>query len=91
MFRSQKVFPFYFPETVSTMNALQNYGCNTLRGTPTQFFDLVNHPLRKKFDLSKLKYMIVGASTVPPELLMQLKKEMNIEQFFVGYGNTSRF
>jgi fatty-acyl-CoA synthase len=31
------IFPFYFPETLSTMKAIQGYKCNTMRGTPTQF------------------------------------------------------
>ena len=54
------VFPFYFPETVSTMKAIQGYKCNTLRGVPTQFVDLLNHPDRKNFDLSCLKNLIAG-------------------------------
>ena len=53
MFGVQIVLPFYFPETLSTLNALQHYGCDSLRGTPTQFFDILNHPMRKKFNLSK--------------------------------------
>jgi fatty-acyl-CoA synthase len=30
-------FPFYFPDTLATMKAIEAYKCNTLRGTPTQF------------------------------------------------------
>jgi acyl-CoA synthetase (AMP-forming)/AMP-acid ligase II len=31
------VFPFYFPETLSTMKAIQHFKAETMRGTPTQF------------------------------------------------------
>ena len=54
------VFPFYFPEIVSTMKAIQDYKCVTLRGVPTQFVDLLNHPYRAKFDLSSLENLIAG-------------------------------
>lgn len=37
---STLVFPFYFPDTLTTMKAIQGYKCNTLRGTPTQFFGI---------------------------------------------------
>ncbi len=34
------VFPFYFPETISTMKAIQHFKAVTMRGTPTQFIGL---------------------------------------------------
>jgi len=37
---SSIIFPFYFPETLSTIKAIQGYKCNTLRGTPTQFIGI---------------------------------------------------
>jgi hypothetical protein len=57
---SSIVFPFYFPETVSTMKAIQRYKCKTLRGVPTQFIDLLNHPDRANYDLSSLENLIAG-------------------------------
>ena len=54
------IFPFFFPETTSTMKAIQGYKCNTLRGVPTQFVDIINHPDRSKFQLSSLESLIVG-------------------------------
>ncbi len=37
LFGSDVVFPFFFPETVSTMKAINGLNCRTMRGTPTQF------------------------------------------------------
>ncbi len=90
MFGMTKVFPFYFPETVSTIKAIEKYKCITMRGVPTQFIDILNHPEVKNHDLSSLKYIVVGASTVPPDLLVKLKEQLGILDFIVGYGNASK-
>ena len=81
-----KVFPFFFPETLSTIKAIEKYKCITMRGVPTQFIDLLNHPEVKNHDLSSMKYIVVGASTVPPDLLVKCKQNLGIEEFIVGYG-----
>jgi acyl-CoA synthetase (AMP-forming)/AMP-acid ligase II len=57
---STTIMPFYFPEIISTMKAIQAYKCNTLRGVPTQFVDLLNHPDRQKYDLSSLENLVLG-------------------------------
>lgn len=54
------VFPFFFPDTVASMKAIQKYKCNTIRGTPTQFVDLLNHKERSSYDLSSLENFILG-------------------------------
>ena len=87
-FDSTNVFPFFFPDTVWSMKAMQRYKCNTFRGAPTQFIDLLNHPERKNYDLSNLKNGLIAGSTVNPDLLSRLKIETNIEDIFVGYGMT---
>ena len=81
------VFPFYFPEVTSTMKAIQGFKCNTLRGTPTQFFDLLHHPDRKNYDLSSIENAIFGGSTVAPELLKKMHENFKLKMIIVGYGN----
>ena len=54
------ILPFYFPEIISTMKAVQGYKCNTLRCVPTQYVDILNPPDRSKFNLSSLEVLIVG-------------------------------
>lgn len=57
-----------------------------MRGTPTQFVDLVNHPDRINYNLSSLENAIIGASTVPPDLLQQLKNDLKIKgQIFIRF------
>jgi fatty-acyl-CoA synthase len=86
--KSKQVFPFYFPETLSTIKSVEKYKCNWLRGTPTQFFDLISHPERKKHDLSSLKSAVIAGSTVPSDLLKKMLEELKVEDIVVGYGMT---
>jgi hypothetical protein len=44
LFGSNVVFPFFFPETVSTMKAINGLNCMTMRGTPTQFIGTFSSP-----------------------------------------------
>lgn len=86
--KGTKVFPFFFPETSTTLKALEKFRCTLIRGTPTQYFDLLNHPERKKHDLSSLKTTVVAGSTVPSDLLKKLIEELKVDNIFVGYGMT---
>ena len=86
LFGTTNVFPFYFPETLSAIKAIEKYKCNTYRGTPTQFVDLLTHPERNKHDLSSLKNAMVAGSTVSSDLVDRLKNELNIEDIFIAYG-----
>ena len=49
---------------------------------------MLNHPELKNHDLSSLEYMLVGASTVPPDLLKKIKKEIKIKNVLTGIGMT---
>jgi acyl-CoA synthetase (AMP-forming)/AMP-acid ligase II len=85
---SKSVFSFYLPETVSIFKSIQNYRCNTLLGPPTILIDLINHPDRTKYDLSALQNILLGAATVPPDLIHKAKTNMKIENMIIGYGMT---
>jgi fatty-acyl-CoA synthase len=82
------VFPFFFPDTLPSIKAIEKYKCTSLRGTPTQFIDLINHPERAKHDLSCLKNAIIAGSTVAPDLLIKMKETLKVEDIFIGYGMT---
>ena len=82
------VFPFYFPDILASIKAIEAYKCNTIRGTPTQYIDLINHPERKNHNISSLENGIVGGSTVPPDLLQKMTDVLNIKEIIVGYGMT---
>jgi fatty-acyl-CoA synthase len=82
------VFPFYLPDTLFALKAIEKYKCYSYMASPTLFVDLVNHPERKKYDITSLKNTIVGASTVPTDLLIKMKTDLNLKKIIVGYGMT---
>lgn len=82
---NQTVFPNILPDTVSTMKAIQSEKCTALKGAPVIFHDIINHPERKKFDLSSLESMLIGASVVPKDLLLKIKKDLKLKHVIVGY------
>ncbi|CAF0973055.1 unnamed protein product [Brachionus calyciflorus] len=85
---NQTVFPNILPDTLSTMKSIQNEKCTSLKGAPVIFHDIINHPERPKYDLSSLESMLIGASVVPKDLLLKIKKDLNLKHVIVGYGMT---
>ena len=43
---SRAVFPFFFPDTLATMKAINDYKCVSIRGPPITYIDILNHPDR---------------------------------------------
>lgn len=82
---NQTVFPNILPDTVSTMKAIQTEKCTALKGAPVIFHDIINHAERKNFDLSSLESMLIGASVVPKDLLLKIKKDLKLKHVIVGY------
>lgn len=85
---AKTIFPHFLPDTLSLMKAIHTERCTAIKGAPVIFLDIMNHPERKKFDLSSLEYMLLGASTVPKHLLLKMKEELNVKNILVGYGMT---
>ena len=85
---NQIVFPHLLPDTLATMKAIHNEKCTSLKGAPVIFHDIINHPERKNYDLSSLETMLIGAAVVPKDLLLKIKKELNMKHVIVGYGMT---
>jgi fatty-acyl-CoA synthase len=78
------VFPYFFPDTLLTMKAIQNEKCTSLKGAPVIFVDLLNHPEAKNHNLSSLEAILIGASTVPKDLLIKIKEKLNLKHIIVG-------
>jgi fatty-acyl-CoA synthase len=78
------VYPSLLPDTLMSMKAIQSERCTSIKGAPTIYLDLINHPERNKFDLSSLESMLIGASTVPQDLLLRIKKELKLKHIIIG-------
>ncbi len=82
------IFPAILPDTLSTMKAIDEEKCAALIGAPIIFRDILNHPDRKKYDLSSLLFGILGASPMHIDFLRQLEKELPVTRLAQGYGMT---
>jgi acyl-CoA synthetase (AMP-forming)/AMP-acid ligase II len=76
IYAGKSVFPSLMPDALALLKAIQAEKCTAIKAAPIIFMDLLNHPDRPKYDLSSLQCMLIGASTVPKDLLLTLKKEI---------------
>ena len=89
IYGSKAVFPSILPDTLALLKAIHNEKCTSIKAAPIIFMDMLNHPERKNYDLSSLKTMLVGASTVPKDLMLKLRQEIpSFESILTGLGMT---
>lgn len=80
------VLPLMFEPTLM-MTTIQDEKCAFFFGVPTMQIAMLEHPMRKKFDLSSLKVAISGGAPVPPELLRRIEEGFGCDLLTV-YGQT---
>jgi acyl-CoA synthetase (AMP-forming)/AMP-acid ligase II len=61
---------------------------SVLPGAPTVFHELLAHPGLKTTDLSSLRATITGSTTIPPDLIRQMRNELGFSVVLTGYGLT---
>ncbi len=59
-----------------------------LPGPPTIFQTLLDHPARKNYDLSSLRFAVTGAATVPVVLIERMQAELDFDIVLTAYGLT---
>jgi acyl-CoA synthetase (AMP-forming)/AMP-acid ligase II len=57
-------------------------------GPPTLFSALLNHPQRDRFDLSSLRHAMIGAASIPAELVARIRNDLGIGGILSAYGLT---
>ena len=57
-------------------------------GPPTIFQTLLDHPARKNYDLSSLRFAVTGAATVPVVLIERMQAELDFDIVLTAYGLT---
>ncbi|GAC1392393.1 MAG: long-chain fatty acid--CoA ligase [Ktedonobacteraceae bacterium] len=72
-------------EPVKAFELMQRDHVTTFAGVPTMYIYLLNHPDRKKYDLSSLRTCISGGAANPVEVLQAWKKEFGVT-VLEGYG-----
>lgn len=67
---------------------VQDHRVTVLPGPPTIFQTLLDHPARKDYDLSSLRFAVTGAATVPVVLIERMQAELDFDIVLTAYGLT---
>jgi acyl-CoA synthetase (AMP-forming)/AMP-acid ligase II len=70
------------------MRAVAEHAITVLPGPPTIFQMLLDHPSRKDFDLSSLRFTVTGAAIVPVVLIERMQSELDFDIVLTAYGLT---
>ncbi|HEX2910830.1 MAG TPA: long-chain fatty acid--CoA ligase [Chloroflexia bacterium] len=72
-------------DPVKAYEIIQRDKVTAFSGVPTMYFYLLNHPDRKKYDLSTLRICTSGGAAIPVEVLSAFKRETGVT-ILEGYG-----
>lgn len=70
------------------MQAVEDHRITVLPGPPTIYQTLLDHPSRKNYDLTSLRFAVTGAATVPVVLIERMQGELDFDIVLTAYGLT---
>jgi len=72
----------------AAIEIIERHRVTHMPGAPTMYFAMLDEPERVEHDISSLKTAIIGAATIPEELVRRMLIELEIEHLMTGYGLT---
>ena len=75
-------------DPLRALQAIERHRITVLPGPPTIYQTLLDHPQRKDYDLSSLRFAVTGAATVPVVLVERMQSELDIDIVLTAYGLT---
>jgi HIP---CoA ligase len=75
-------------DPLRALQAIERHRITVLPGPPTIYQTLLDHPARKDYDLSSLRFAVTGAATVPVVLVERMQSELDIDIVLTAYGLT---
>ncbi|OBI54065.1 3-((3aS,4S,7aS)-7a-methyl-1,5-dioxo-octahydro-1H-inden-4-yl)propanoate--CoA ligase FadD3 [Mycobacterium sp. E787] len=75
-------------DPLRALQAIEQHRITVLPGPPTIYQTLLDHPARKDYDLSSLRFAVTGAATVPVVLVERMQTELDIDIVLTAYGLT---
>ena len=70
------------------MRTVAEQKITVLPGPPTIYQTLLDHPARKDFDLTSLRFAVTGAATIPVVLIERMQDELDFDIVLTAYGLT---
>lgn len=75
-------------DPLRALQAIEQHRITVLPGPPTIYQTLLDHPARRDYDLSSLRFAVTGAATVPVVLVERMQSELDIDIVLTAYGLT---
>ncbi|QNI08797.1 fatty acid--CoA ligase family protein [Mycobacterium kubicae] len=75
-------------DPLRALQAIEQHRITVLPGPPTIYQTLLDHPARREYDLSSLRFAVTGAATVPVVLVERMQSELDIDIVLTAYGLT---
>jgi HIP---CoA ligase len=75
-------------DPLRALQAIEQRRITVLPGPPTIYQILLDHPARRDYDLSSLRFAVTGAATVPVVLVERMQSELDIDIVLTAYGLT---
>ncbi|WP_114228578.1 MULTISPECIES: AMP-binding protein [Sphingomonas] len=75
-------------ETEAVFRCIESERCTAVRGVPTMFVAMLDHPGFKSFDLSSLRTGVAAGAPCPPAMMRRMIETMHLSDISIGYGMT---
>ncbi|MCX4099013.1 FadD3 family acyl-CoA ligase [Nocardia sp. alder85J] len=88
LLRGATVVPMAVFDVDTVLATVERERITLLPGPPTLLQDLLDSPDRDRYDLTSLRATVIGAATIPVDLIRRLRDEMTFTTVLSGYGLT---
>jgi HIP---CoA ligase len=75
-------------DPLRALQAVEQHRITVLPGPPTIYQTLLDHPARRDYDLTSLRFAVTGAAIVPVVLVERMQSELDIDIVLTAYGLT---
>jgi HIP---CoA ligase len=75
-------------DPLHALQAIEQHRITVLPGPPTIYQTLLDHPARRDYDLTSLRFAVTGAAIVPVVLVERMQSELDIDIVLTAYGLT---
>lgn len=82
------VIPMRTFDAARALELISRERVSIVTGPPTIFHDLIRQPRRSEFDLSSLRVSMTGGTTIPEQLIRDMKKELSFDIVMSAFGLT---
>lgn len=80
------VLPHQVFDATEILKRLDAEAITVMPGPPTLFTEILGHPKRSQYDISKLRVAITGSASVAPSLVRAMREELGIAVVLTAYG-----